>query len=405
MELYSEEMKTKSLEDEFKIKSLTVEKNRLESEIHLFKYLEKENTELRGLVKTLHTQLEKMASLQPRSKTPTLEKEKQTKLIEMTGETASAENLWDALEESGLFKDIFSTTPKSMLNVDIFVEQVKILKIQNDRLKQERNEKDAEILRKDDIVRELQRRVLTEQEKVRVLEEDISESKHQTADADVLYTELDVMSAELSRINEKYKNCKNEMEKWRSRALALKHVDRDLTPRKMSKLLEAKEEIIESARNAANNVRESSAEEDSREKSSLSVLQALSMWNTNFSNPPQTAPKDDTIMEEEIFPDYLTPKRLIATSKEFTKEKPLVYRVRGPNQDSQHSLLAINQAKKKPLKSSQTLDEIRGRADKSMSVLSKTRKKGSLPSHLMSMYKSYTNSNDDKTKGTRFIIP
>ncbi|KAF0984016.1 hypothetical protein FDP41_007931 [Naegleria fowleri] len=91
------------------------------------------------------------------------------------------------------------------------------------------------------------------------------------------------MSSELARMTEKYKTSLNEMEKWRSRALTLKHVDIDLTPRKLGKLLEAKEEMIESARNTAKNIKKNVEEE----KPSISVLQALSMWNTNFANIPE----------------------------------------------------------------------------------------------------------------------
>ena len=83
-EMFAEEMKTKSMEDEFRIKTLAIEKSRMESEMHIYKFYEQENAELRSIVKNLHNQLEKISHIKTvESQTATIELDKWRKQIEL----------------------------------------------------------------------------------------------------------------------------------------------------------------------------------------------------------------------------------------------------------------------------------------------------------------------------------
>lgn len=417
-------MKTKSMEDEFKIKTLSIEKSRMESEMHIYKFYEQENAELRSIVKSLHAQLEKLSHVKTlESQTSVVELEKFRKQIESEYQKKFEESVsrqepvtkndgvWDAIVRSGLFKEVMVNRPPSDINV--FLEQIRSILSQNEKLKRDKQVRDEDLIKRENLIREMQIKQLSDQEKIRLLEEDVYDSKNASADNDVLHTELDVMANELTRLTERYKTSMSEMEKWRGRALALKHVDIDLTPRKLSKLLDAKEEMIQSARNTVKNIKKNVDEEV--EKPAISVLQALSMWNTNFSNVNTSEMQQDqpqlhsqslpeSFREEEFSePVIFEPlqKRAVTSKEKSARDRTckIVY----PNEHSQsHSLLSLKPKKKK------SFEEEFAEANKSLSVMSKQKKKGQLPSHLVSLYKSFGGSNtsaDSSKNGSRFLVP
>ncbi|KAG2393383.1 hypothetical protein C9374_006914 [Naegleria lovaniensis] len=381
-DMFAEEMKTKQMEDEFKIKTLTIEKSKLESEMHIYKFYEKENAELRTIVKSLHSQLEKMAQVKNvESQTSAAELEKWKKQLELDFNEKLSEmshhfdyskkndSVWEEILQSGIFKETMANRPPS--DVSLFLDQVRLTLSQNEKLRKDKQGLEQELLKKEETIRDLQMKLLTEQEKIRLLEEDIYESKNVNADNEILHTELDVMSSELARMTEKYKTSLNEMEKWRSRALTLKHVDIDLTPRKLGKLLEAKEEMIESARNTAKNIKKNVEEE---EKPSISVLQALSMWNTNFAGIPE---KNNTFEYSPKSNLDSHSVRRAATTNDAINNREKIFNVQSlldttgnsilSNLNSKDTLEKKKRKKKEPL----SFDEEKEIADKSISILYK----------------------------------
>src|SRR5689334_19014671 len=97
---------------------------------------------------------------------------------------------------------------------------------------------ERENLDKEQQIRELHDQLLKKQGKMFDLEDHLQNERSDRLSYEILFTEMEAMTKELQRTNEKYETTKQELEKWRSRALTLKHVDdTNLTPRMMKTLV------------------------------------------------------------------------------------------------------------------------------------------------------------------------
>ncbi|KAF0984015.1 hypothetical protein FDP41_007930 [Naegleria fowleri] len=158
-DMFAEEMKTKQMEDEFRIKTLTIEKSKLESEMNIYKFYEKENAELRTIVKSLHSQLEKMAQVKNiESQTSAAELEKWKKQLELDFNEKLSEmslhfdcsqkndTVWETILQSGIFKEITANRPPS--DISLFLDQVILTLSHNEKLRKEKQGLEQELLKK-----------------------------------------------------------------------------------------------------------------------------------------------------------------------------------------------------------------------------------------------------------------
>jgi len=83
-DLMLEEYKTKSMEDEHKIRTLMIEKSRLQDELKIYKYYEQENKDLHDTVRNLTEQISRIKDINlMESEQSIIEMEKWKKELEM----------------------------------------------------------------------------------------------------------------------------------------------------------------------------------------------------------------------------------------------------------------------------------------------------------------------------------
>lgn len=134
-------------------------------------------------------------------------------------------------------------------NLEHMIIKLQALQAQHEMLKKESKANEELVFTKSDELIQMHQRLADHAERVSNLEDDVQAQRIERASFELLYTELEVLTKELKAMTDKYQRAKQESEKWRKRALKLKQLDENTTPRTLQVLLQSRDEIVQSERN------------------------------------------------------------------------------------------------------------------------------------------------------------
>jgi hypothetical protein len=295
LEIFAEEMKTKGLEDQHKAQCLTLERDRLQDQLNIYKFYERENKSLRDTIKNLQGQVERVNKISNiESEKSVVEMENWKRQLELDYQLRAQENQANAyLDLDATSRDAVETThemhdqlKKQNVGLEDMLSKLRLMQNEHQRLKISSRASERENMDKEEQIRALHDQILHSQEKMLDLEDTLQNQRSERLSYELLLTEMEAMNSELAKMGEKYEKAKKDVEKWRTRALALKHVDEsNLTPRVMNTLIKKRDEILQSARKTSKEAETTDREvRIGSQLGQISSKQALSIWNSGFTS-------------------------------------------------------------------------------------------------------------------------